>query len=174
MRHGVTRKRSTKTLKDIGNLFRKNIQLKPLKATKIIGQWKGFYSQRIPESLAVQGKKLLTDILETSRNDKKNHAIYHNNEQTSLENKALEPVEPVLNIYQSNTYRKGLSCLYFDNVPNVLERRQVKDQQSCISVFVVYQEISSTNQEHQPRHDNSISCMAVWYTNRNTKQPLGE
>ena len=71
MRHGVTRKRSTKTLKDIGNLFRKNIQLKPLKATKIIGQWKGFYSQRIPESLAVQGKKLLTDILETSRNDKK-------------------------------------------------------------------------------------------------------
>ena len=48
----------------------------------------------------------------------KNHAIYQNNEYTSLEKKQMEPVEPVLtkiiyqsnlsNIFQSNTYRKDL------------------------------------------------------------------
>ena len=38
-----------------------------LKATKIIGQRKVFYRQRIP-SLAVRGKKLHIDILVTSRN----------------------------------------------------------------------------------------------------------
>ena len=46
-RHGVTRKRSTKRLQHIGNLFRQNLQLKDpvnsrLKATKIIGQRKAF------------------------------------------------------------------------------------------------------------------------------------
>ena len=48
------RKGSTKRLKHAGNLFRKNLQLKDinsrLKATKIIGQRKAFYRQRIPES----------------------------------------------------------------------------------------------------------------------------
>ena len=40
----------------------------------------------------------------------KNHAIYQNNEYTSLEKKQMEPVEPVLIkiIFQSNTYRKDL------------------------------------------------------------------
>ena len=34
---------------------------------------------------------------------KKKHAIYQNIEYTSLENKGVEPVEPVqINIYQSN------------------------------------------------------------------------
>ena len=49
----------------------------------------------------------------------------------------MEPVEPVLkNIYQSNTYRKELSWLHFGDEPRVQEKQQVKDQQSCISVFV--------------------------------------
>ena len=40
-----------------------------LKAIKIIGQRKALYRQRIPESIAVQKKKLLEiDILVTSRN----------------------------------------------------------------------------------------------------------
>ena len=49
----------------------------------------------------------------------------------------MEPFEPVLkNIYQSNTYRKDLSWPHFDDEPRVQEKQQVKDQQSCISVFV--------------------------------------
>ena len=37
--------------------------------------------------------------------------------------KDVEPVGPVLmNIYQSNTYRKDLSWLHFDNEPRVQER----------------------------------------------------
>ena len=51
----------------------------------------------------------------------------------------MEPVQPVqMNIYQSNTYGKELSRQHFDDEPRVQERQQVKDQQSCISVFVVY------------------------------------
>ena len=41
----------------------------------------------------------------------------------------------------------------------VQERQQVKDQQSCISVFVAYLTIPSSNQEHQPRHQNDTPCM---------------
>ena len=40
------------------------------------------------------------------------HLIYQNNEQTSLKNKEVEPVEPLqMNIYQSNTYRKDLNVV---------------------------------------------------------------
>ena len=75
----------------------------------------------------------------------------------------MEPVEPVqMNIYQSNTYKKDLSWLHFDDEQRVQERQQVKDQQSCISVSVAYRAIPSSNLEHQPRHDNSIPCMARW------------
>ena len=38
----------------------------------------------------------------------------------------------------------------------IQERQQVKGQQSCISTFVAYPTISSSNLEHQPRNDNSI------------------
>ena len=52
-------------------------------------------------------------------------------------NKEVELVEPVqMNIYQSNTYRKELSWLHFDDETRVQERQQVKDQQSCIPVSV--------------------------------------
>ena len=86
------------------------------KATKIIGQRKAFIGREF-QSLAKQGKKLLTNILVKSRNgEKKNHAIYQNNEQTSLKNKEVEPVELVqMNIYQKNTYREDLSWLDFGN-----------------------------------------------------------
>ena len=82
--------------------------------------------------------------------------------KTSLENKEVEPVEPVqMNIYQSNACRKDLSWLYFNDEPRVQEKQQVKDQQSCVSVFVPYSIIQSSNQEHQPRHDSRTPCMAV-------------
>ena len=66
--------------------------------------------------------------------------------KTFLENKEVEPVEPVqMNIYQSNACRKDLSWLYFDDEPRVQEKQQVKDQQSCISVFIAYPIIPSSN-----------------------------
>ena len=52
-----------------------------LKATKIIGQRKAFDRQRIPGSSCARKQTVDIDILVTSRNgDKKNHAIYKNNE----------------------------------------------------------------------------------------------
>ena len=49
----------------------------------------------------------------------------------------MAPVKPVqINIYESNTYRKDLSWLHFDDEPWVQKRQQVNDQQSYISVFV--------------------------------------
>ena len=66
------------------------------------------------------------------------------NEWTALENKEVEPVEPdQMNIYQSNTYRKDLSWLHFDDEPRVQERQQEKDQQSCIPIFIAY--LTSSN-----------------------------
>ena len=58
----------------------------------------------------------------------------------------MEPVEPVQkNIYQSNTFRKDLSWLHYDNEPRVQEKQQVKDQQPCISFFVACLTIPSSN-----------------------------
>ena len=64
------------------------------------------------------------DILVTSRNcDKKKYATYQSKEQTSFKKKEVEPAEPVqMNIYQSNTYRKDLNYLHFDNEPKVPKR----------------------------------------------------
>ena len=60
-------------------------------------------------------------------------------EQTSLENKEVEPAEPVqMNIYQSNGYRKDLRWLHFYNEPRVQETQQVKDQQYYMSVSIAY------------------------------------
>ena len=56
----------------------------------------------------------------------------------------MEPAESVqVNIYQSNTYRKDLSRLYFSNEPRVQDRQQVKKHQSYILVFVAYLTIPS-------------------------------
>ena len=46
------------------------------KPTKIIGQRKAFYRQRIPESSCVRKETVDIDIL----NGNKNHAIYQDNE----------------------------------------------------------------------------------------------
>ena len=48
------------------------------------------------------------------------------------------------------------------------------DQQSYISIFVVYLTIPSSIQEHHPRQDNSIPCMAVWQIHRDKQQPQGK
>ena len=104
------------------------------------------------------------DILVTSRNgDRKIMQSIRITSRSPPENKEEEPLEPVqMNIFQSNTYRKDLSWLHFEDVPRVQERQQVKDQQSYISVSVVYPAIPSSNEEHQPKHDSSIPYMAIW------------
>ena len=84
----------------------------------------------------------------------------------------MEPAEPVLkNIYRSNTYRKDLSWPHFDDEPRVQEKQQVKNQQSCISVFVACLTNPSSNWGHQPRSDNSIPYMGVWKIYRDIEQP---
>ena len=72
-RHGVTRKKSTKRFEHTQNLFRKSLQLKDvgkarLKATKIISQRKGFYTQRIPEPSWARKETVDIDILVISGN----------------------------------------------------------------------------------------------------------
>ena len=60
--------------------------------------------------------------------------------------KEVELVEAVLkNIYQSNTYRKDLSWPHFNNESRVQEKQHVKDQQSCIFVFIACLTIPSSN-----------------------------
>ena len=42
----------------------------------------------------------------------------------------MEPVEQIqMNIYHSNTYRKDLSWLRFDDEPGVQENQQLKDRE---------------------------------------------
>ena len=66
------------------------------------------------QSLAVRVKKHLGMVTEKSRN------LSKYNKQTSLDSKEVEPVQPVqMNTYQTNTYRKYLSCLHFDDEPMV-------------------------------------------------------
>ena len=82
-----------------------------LKATKIIGQMKAFYRQRILELSCGRKDTFDIAILVTSRNGDKS---------TSLEKKEVEPIELVLkNIYQTNTYRKDLRWPHFNNEPRV-------------------------------------------------------
>ena len=51
-----------------------------LEATKIVGQRKAFSRQRIPAFSHARKETVDIDILGTSRNDDKNHAIYQTNE----------------------------------------------------------------------------------------------
>ena len=51
----------------------------------------------------------------------------------------VDPVVPVqMKIYQSNTYRKDLSWLRFEDKPRVQERQQVLDQESYLPVSVTW------------------------------------
>ena len=46
----------------------------------------------------------------------------------------------------------------------------MKDQQSCISIFVAYLTFSSGSKEHQPRYDSNILCKTVWKIYRVIKE----
>ena len=135
-----------------------------LKATKIIGQRKVFYRQRIPEFSCARKETVDIDILVTSRNgDRKIMQTFRITIRPPSRKKEVVTVEPVLkNIYQNNTYRKDLGWPHFNDERRVQEKQQVKDQQFYISVFVACLTNLSSNWEHQPRHDNSIPYMGIW------------
>ena len=83
----------------------------------------------------------------------------------------------IINIFFNwdSTYRKDSSWLHFNDKSRVQERQQVKDQQSCISVFVAYPTIPSSNQEHQPMHGRMVDLQRYRATseerNFNVAQP---
>ena len=109
-----------------------------LKVTKTIGQRKAFYRQRIPESSHVRKETVDKDILVTSRfgDIKIIQSIRITSRPTSRirkwnqlrqfrgtsmnKDKEVEPVETVqMNTYQSNTYRKDLTWLHFEDEPRI-------------------------------------------------------
>ena len=128
-----------------------------------MGQRKAFYRHIIPESSCAGKGTVGIDIHVTSRKG---------------DRKIMKPIRitsrPLLRIWKwnqlsqfrwhlPNTYRKDLSWLHFDNEPRVWQSLQVKDQQSHIFIFIAYLTIPSSNYEYQPKDDNSIPCMAVWW-----------
>ena len=135
-----------------------------LKVPKIIGQRKAFDRQRIAESSCARKETGDIDILVISRNgDRKIIQSIRITSGPSFETEEVQSVKPVLkNIYQNNNYIKDLSRPHFDDEPRVQENQQVKDQQSCIFVFVACLTIRSSNLGYQPRRDNSIPYMDVW------------
>ena len=67
---------------------------------------KAFYKQRILQPGCVRKETVNINILVKPKND--DHVIYQNYNQTSVENKGIEPVELVqMNVYQSNTEEKN-------------------------------------------------------------------
>ena len=120
-----------------------------LKATEIIGQRKAFYRQRIPELSCARKETVHIDILVTSWNGHRKIM------QSSRPPSGKRKWNQLSQFWRtsSNTYRKDLSWPHFDNEPRVQEKQQVKDQQSCISVFVACLTNPSSNWGHQPRED---------------------
>ena len=90
------------------------------KTTYILIQRKAFYRERIPQSSCLRTETFDIDILVISVNgDRK--------------------------IMQSIIITSRPSWLHFDHEPRVQEKQQGKDQESCISVFVTYLTIPSSN-----------------------------
>ena len=98
-----------------------------LKAIWIIGQRKAFYRQRIPESTCARKENVDIDILVTSRNgDRKiTQSIRITSGPPSRIRKWKQLSKVQIIIYQSNTYRKDLSWLHFDDEPRVQERLKI-------------------------------------------------
>ena len=71
----------------------------------------------------------------------------------------MQPVQ--INIYQSNTYKKGFSWSHLGHEPRVQERQQVFDQHSYNHVSAVYLIYPNRSQEQQPSDCNSVPSKAV-------------
>ena len=98
----------------------------------------------IPESSCARKETADIDILVTSRNGDRKIMQYI---KITSRPPYLSPY-----LYQSNTYRKDLSWLHFNDESRSQERQQEKEQQSCLSDFVAYLTIPSSNQKHKSRH----------------------
>ena len=109
-----------------------------LKARKVIGQRKAFCRKRIPESSCARKETVDIDTLVTSRNGDRKIMQF-----IRIISRQVEPL--LMNIYQSNTYRKDLRWPHFDDEQRVQEKHQLKDHQSCIFVFVACLTIPSRN-----------------------------
>ena len=105
-----------------------------------MGQRKAFYRQRIPKSICAREQIIDIDILVTSRiGDRENMQICQDNEQTSLEKKEVEQTEPVLkNIYQTNTYKKGLSWPHFDDETWIQRKKEA--WALCMGVWQIFKD----------------------------------
>ena len=87
-----------------------------LKATKIIGQRKAFYRQRIPESSCARKETVDINILVTSRN---------------CHRKIMQSIR----ITSRPPSRNDSSWLHFGDEPMLQNNQQVKDQQYWIFVL---------------------------------------
>ena len=120
-----------------------------LKATDTIGQRKAFYRQRIPEFSRARKETVDIDILVTSRNgDRKIMQSIRIASRPPSRKRRWNQLSQLKSVYQSNTYRRELSCPHFDNEPRVPGKQQLNDQQSCISVLVACLTIPSSNWGH--------------------------
>ena len=128
-----------------------------LKATKIIGQWKAFYKQRIPESSCVRKEMVDMNILVTSMNG--DSKIMQSIRIMSRPPSRKRKWNQLSQLWSTSTKVIPIEKTYFNNEPRVQEKQQVK---SCIFVFVAGLTIPSSNRGHQPRRDNSMPYMAVW------------
>ena len=95
--------------------------------------------QRIHEYSRARKETVDTDIPEISRNGNRKimQSIRITSRPPSRKRKKI--------IFQSNTNRKDLTWPHFDDEQRVQEKQQVKDQQSCIFVFVACLTIPSSN-----------------------------
>ena len=121
-RHGVTRKRTTKRLKDTGNQITKNLQLKISVNSKIIGQRKAFYKQRIPESSCARKEAVDKDIVVTSRNGDRKIRI------TSRPPSRKRRWNQLSQFWRTSTKVIPIEDLHwphFDDEPRVEEKQQV-------------------------------------------------
>ena len=79
-----------------------------------------------------------------------------------------------------NSLFQPLGWLHSGDGLRVQQKLQVQDQQSYIRLYrtitisVAFPKYSSSNQEHQSRHDNNTPCKVVWQNYRDKQQPQKE
>ena len=127
VRHGVTWKRKTKRLKHTGDLFRKNLQVKNVcqfYTYTHLDQRKVFCRRKIQESSCAKEETIDIDILVASRNGdgKITQFIRITSRPPSRITKRNQLSQFRWTSSKSNTYKKDLTWLHFDNAPKVQER----------------------------------------------------
>ena len=117
-----------------------------LKAICIIVQVKAFYRQIVPESLSARKETVDIEIFATSgKGDRKIMQSIRIKSRPPPTKNEVEPVQPVqMNIYQSNTNRKGLSWLHFPQWAKGSREIGSGRATACIFISVGYPKIPSS------------------------------